>query len=246
MRRAGQYRSLSEKIGEGHTCRRGSLTSVSVPTAAALKPEQRPAAAPLLQAQHSGDSSTATPGSTPPRGSDSAAVQRSAATGGSVPRAVAISPPTVRRESIVSGFTDADKEQAARLFSEHDDDGSGELDFDEFREARRRGKGWGGVGWGGGGVGRGSGWPAHSLGDSARPHPPPIRYLCSPARAYPQVMREIAGKALSDKQLQEAFSAVDTDGNGMVSWDEFLEGQQELRKWKQKRKPKSRRKTAEA
>lgn len=194
MRRAGQYRSLSEKIGEGHTCRRGSLTSVSVPTAAALKPEQRPAAAPLLQAQHSGDSSTATPGSTPPRGSDSAAVQRSAATGGSVPRAVAISPPTVRRESIVAGFTDADKEQAARLFSEHDDDGSGELDFDEFRE----------------------------------------------------VMREIAGKALSDKQLQEAFSAVDTDGNGMVSWDEFLEGQQELRKWKQKRKPKSRRKTAEA
>jgi hypothetical protein len=241
MRRAGQYRSLSEKIGEGHTCRRGSLTSVSVPTAAALKPEQRPAAAPLLQAQHSGDSSTATPGSTPPRGSDSAAVQRSAATGGSVPRAVAISPPTVRRESIVAGFTDADKEQAARLFSEHDDDGSGELDFDEFREARRRGKGWGGVGWGGEADG-----PRIALAIARDLTPLPIRYLCSPARAYPQVMREIAGKALSDKQLQEAFSAVDTDGNGMVSWDEFLEGQQELRKWKQKRKPKSRRKTAEA
>ena len=115
-------------------------------------------------------------------------MQRSAATGGGAPQAVA---PTIRRESIVAGFTDADKEQAARLFSEYDDDGSGELDFDEFRE----------------------------------------------------VMREIAGKTLSDKQLQEAFTAVDTDGNGMVSWDEFLEGQQELRKWKQKRKPKSRRKT---
>ena len=36
-------------------------------------------------------------------------------------------------------------------------------------------------------------------------------------------------------------AAVDTNGNGMVSWDEILEGQQELRKWKQKRKPKSRR-----
>ena len=173
MGRAGQYQSLSEKIGEGHSCRRGSsnslLTSASVPTAAALKPEQRPAAAPLLQAPHSRGSSTATPGSTPPRGSGSAPVQRSAATGGGVPRAVA--PPTIRRESIVAGFTDADKEQAARLFSEYDDDGSGELDFDEFREARRRGRGWGGFVVGVG-VGKRSGWPAHSLGDSARPHPP--------------------------------------------------------------------------
>jgi len=187
MSRAGQYQSLSEKIGEGHTCRRGSLTSVSVPTAAALKSDQRPAA-PQLKVQHSRGSSTATPGSTPPRGSGSAPVLRSAATGGDVPRAVSLEK-TVKRESIVAGFTDADKQQAARLFSEYDDDGSGELDFDEFRE----------------------------------------------------VMREIAGKSLSDAQLQEAFAAVDTDGNGMVSWDEFLEGQQELRKWKQKKKPKSRR-----
>ena len=240
MSRAGQYQSLSEKIGEGHSCRRGSLTSMSVPTAAALKAEQRPAAAPLLQASHSRGSSTATPGSTPPRGSGSAPVQRSAATGGGAPQAVS---PTIRRESIVAGFTDADKEQAARLFSEYDDDGSGELDFDEFREARRRGRGWGGV-VGGWGVGKRSGWAAHSLGDGARPHPPhPGAAASAHPPAYPQVMREIAGKTLSDKQLQEAFTAVDTDGNGMVSWDEFLEGQQELRKWKQKRKPKSRRKT---
>jgi len=109
--------------------------------------------------------------------------------------------------------------------------------------ARWRGRGWGGV-VGGWGVGKRSGWGAHSLGDGARPHPPhPGAAASAHPPAYPQVMREIAGKTLSDKQLQEAFAAVDTDGNGMVSWDEFLEGQQELRKWKQKRKPKSRRKT---
>jgi hypothetical protein len=113
---------------------------------------------------------------------------------------------------------------------------------------RRGGEARGGVGWGGVGVGWGGAadGPRIALAIARDLTPLPIRYLCSPARAYPQVMREIAGKALSDKQLQEAFSAVDTDGNGMVSWDEFLEGQQELRKWKQKRKPKSRRKTAEA
>ena len=59
-------------------------------------------------------------------------------------------------------------------------------------------------------------------------------------------MREIAGKTLSDEQLQEAFRAVDTDGNGLVSWDEFLEGQMELRKWRQKKKPSSRRRRTEA
>ena len=236
MSRAGQYQSLSEKIGEGHTCRRGSLTSVSVPTAAALKSDQRPAA-PQLKVQHSRGSSTATPGSTPPRGSGSAPVLRSAATGGDVPRAVSLEK-TVKRESIVAGFTDADKQQAARLFSEYDDDGSGELDFDEFREVRLRG---GGVGWDGGGGEADDPAISLAIARDLTPLPPvPLPLLTRPP-AYPQVMREIAGKTLSDKQLQEAFTAVDTDGNGMVSWDEFLEGQQELRKWKQKRKPKSRR-----
>ena len=59
-------------------------------------------------------------------------------------------------------------------------------------------------------------------------------------------MREIAGKTLSDEQLQEAFTAVDTDGNGLVSWDEFLAGQMELRKWRQKKKPSRRRRRTEA
>ena len=159
MSRASQYQSLSEKIGDGHTCRKGSLASMSAPSAA--KPEKppaaapegasrskrssRPAAVPLEEAPHSRGSShtTVTPGSTPPLGRDSSPVQRTAATTS-----------TIRRESIVAGFTDADKEQAARLFAEYDDDGSGELDFDEFREARRRGQGPG-VGLGEGRVAAG-------------------------------------------------------------------------------------------
>ena len=185
MSRASQYQSLSEKIGDGHTCRKGSLASMSVPSAAAAKPEKppaaapegasrskrssrpaaapleeaprsksssRPAAAPLEEAPHSRGSShaTVTPGSTPPLGRDSSPVQRTAATTS-----------TIRRESIVAGFTDADKEQAARLFAEYDDDGSGELDFDEFREARRRGQGPG--------VGLGEGRVAGGLFARAEP-----------------------------------------------------------------------------
>ena len=183
MSRASQYQSLSEKIGDGHTCRKGSLASMSAPSAA--KPEKppaaapegasrskrssrpaaapleeaprsksssRPAAVPLEEAPHSRGSShtTVTPGSTPPLGRDSSPVQRTAATTS-----------TIRRESIVAGFTDADKEQAARLFAEYDDDGSGELDFDEFREARRRGQGPG--------VGLGEGRVADGLFARAEP-----------------------------------------------------------------------------
>jgi len=183
MSRASQYQSLSEKIGDGHTCRKGSLASMSAPSAA--KPEKppaaapegasrskrssrpaaapleeaprsksssRPAAVPLEEAPHSRGSShtTVTPGSTPPLGRDSSPVQRTAATTS-----------TIRRESIVAGFTDADKEQAARLFAEYDDDGSGELDFDEFREARRRGQGPG--------VGLGEGRVAGGLFARAEP-----------------------------------------------------------------------------
>ncbi len=99
MSRASQYQSLSEKIGDGHTCRKGSLASMSVPSAAAAKPEKppaaaplegasrsksssRPAAVPLEEAPHSRGSShaTVTPGSTPPLGRDSSPVQRTAAT----------------------------------------------------------------------------------------------------------------------------------------------------------------------
>ena len=183
MSRASQYQSLSEKIGDGHTCRKGSLASMSAPSAA--KPEKppaaapdgasrskrssrpaaapleeaprsksssRPAAVPLEEAPHSRGSShaTVTPGSTPPLGRDASPVQRTAATTS-----------TIRRESIVAGFTDADKEQAARLFAEYDDDGSGELDFDEFREARRRGQGPG--------VGLGEGRVAGGLFARAEP-----------------------------------------------------------------------------
>ena len=185
MSRASQYQSLSEKIGDGHTCRKGSLASMSGPSAAAVKPEKPPAAAPLEGASHSKRSTrpaavpleeaprsksssrpaavpleeaphsrgsshaTVTPGSTPPLGRDSSPVPRTAATS------------TIRRESIVAGFTDADKEQAARLFAAYDDDGSGELDFDEFREARRRGQGPG--------VGRGEGRVAGGLFARAEP-----------------------------------------------------------------------------
>ena len=87
--------------------------------------------------------------------------------------------------------------------------------------------------------------PAQSLGGSALPQSPllPRRRCSAHQPACSQVMREIAGKTLSDEQLQEAFSAVDTDGNGLVSWDEFLEGQMELRKWRQKKKPSRRRRT---
>ena len=88
--------------------------------------------------------------------------------------------------------------------------------------------------------------PAQSLGGSARPQSPLPRRRCLCSAHQPacsQVMREIAGKTLSDEQLQEAFTAVDTDGNGLVSWDEFLAGQMELRKWGQKKKPSRRRRT---
>ena len=51
-------------------------------------------------------------------------------------------------------------------------------------------------------------------------------------------MVEIAGEGLSNKNLIQAFEAVDTNGNGKIDWNEFLMGQQELKKWRQKRKPK--------
>lgn len=172
MSRASQYQSLSEKIGDGHTCRKGSLASMSVPSAPAVKPEKPPAAAPLEGASRSSrrpSRPAAVPLEEAPcsrRPSRPAAVPLEEAPrsrGSSHATVTPVSTPplgrdsspaqrsaaatsTVRRDSIVAGFTDADKEQAARLFAEYDDDGSGELDFDEFREARRRGQG---PGWAG-------------------------------------------------------------------------------------------------
>lgn len=57
-------------------------------------------------------------------------------------------------------------------------------------------------------------------------------------------MREIAGNGLSEKQLRQVFVEVDTDCNGLVDYDEFLAGQHQLRKWRQKKKPKGRRRTS--
>ena len=61
-----------------------------------------------------------------------------------------------------------------------------------------------------------------------------------------QVMQVIAGSGLSDKQLLQAFNEVDADGNGKVDYEEFLAGQTQLRKWKQKKKPSKHRKSTTA
>ena len=52
-----------------------------------------------------------------------------------------------------------------------------------------------------------------------------------------KVMKVIAGEGLSDSNLLKAFEAVDKNGSGQIDYNEFLAGQQELKKWKQKRKP---------
>ena len=61
-----------------------------------------------------------------------------------------------------------------------------------------------------------------------------------------QVMQVIAGSGLSDKKLLQAFNEVDADGNGKVDYEEFLAGQTQLRKWKQKKKPSKHRKSTTA
>ena len=54
----------------------------------------------------------------------------------------------------------------------------------------------------------------------------------------PQVMRIIAGEGLSDANMLKAFEQCGQDGTGNIDYQEFLAGQTELKKWKQKRKPK--------
>ena len=54
---------------------------------------------------------------------------------------------------------------------------------------------------------------------------------------FKMAMQKIA-PGLDDKQLRQAFAAVDSDGSGGLAIEEFVEGQVELKKWKQKRKPK--------
>ena len=54
----------------------------------------------------------------------------------------------------------------------------------------------------------------------------------------PQVMRILAGEGLSDANMLKAFEECDKDGTGSIDYREFLAGQKELKKWKQKRKPK--------
>ena len=53
-----------------------------------------------------------------------------------------------------------------------------------------------------------------------------------------KVMKIIAGEGLSDANMLKAFEEGDKDGTGNIDYQEFLAGQTELKKWKQKRKPK--------
>jgi len=53
-----------------------------------------------------------------------------------------------------------------------------------------------------------------------------------------KVMRILAGEGLSDANMLKAFEECDKDGTGNIDYREFLAGQTELKKWKQKRKPK--------
>ena len=53
-----------------------------------------------------------------------------------------------------------------------------------------------------------------------------------------KVMKIIAGEGLSDANMLKAFEECDKDGTGNIDYQEFLAGQTELKKWKQKRKPK--------
>ena len=43
---------------------------------------------------------------------------------------------------------------------------------------------------------------------------------------------------MSDANMLKAFEECDKDGTGNIDYQEFLAGQTELKKWKQKRKPK--------
>ena len=52
-----------------------------------------------------------------------------------------------------------------------------------------------------------------------------------------KVMRILAGEGLSDSNMLKAFEECDKDGTGNIDYREFLAGQTELKKWKQKRKP---------
>ena len=51
-------------------------------------------------------------------------------------------------------------------------------------------------------------------------------------------MRILAGEGLSDANMLKAFEECDKDGTGNIDYREFRAGQTELKKWKQKRKPK--------
>ena len=53
-----------------------------------------------------------------------------------------------------------------------------------------------------------------------------------------KVMKILAGEGLSDANMLKAFEECDKDGTGNIDYQEFLAGQTELKKWKQKRKPK--------
>ena len=54
----------------------------------------------------------------------------------------------------------------------------------------------------------------------------------------PQVMKVLVGDGLSDSNMLKAFEFCDKDGTGNIDYREFLAGQTELKKWKQKKKPK--------
>ena len=125
-------------------------------------------------------------------------------------------------EKDLSNLSPDEKKRAKRLFKKYDDDGNGGLDFEEFKQVRSAISA-GGLFWG-----------CSAVGDGSRPSFAELPAACRAA----QVMVEIAGNGLSNKNLIQAFEAVDTNGNGKIDYNEFMAGQQELKKWRQKRKPK--------
>ena len=91
-------------------------------------------------------------------------------------------------------------------------------------------------------VTRTGGWPSSSPLASSESRETSTAHPAETSTAHPAVAASLERVVLGETvPAGYVVAAVDTNGNGMVSWDEILEGQQELRKWKQKKKPKSRR-----
>ena len=140
-------------------------------------------------------------------------------------------------EKNLMALSEEERKEAEVLFKKFDKDKNSSLDFTEFRKVRRAHSLWLGAAGGAAGVCVGPRSPLHAPLQAV--HAP---RLSRPRTEHagvspPQVMRVIVGEGLSDSNMLKAFEECDKDGTGNIDYREFLSGQTELKKWKQKRKP---------